>query len=219
MPKKSASERLAECRLAGRTCEVSGCGIPADRWGRLCKRHNKREEQTGHPGGRTIRVKEIEPFIKTARRYIRANQAHPAIEKALRFLYGLINDTRLPVGEHLPRNPTPEDRMARWLQKMRDQGVHEVDALALIVAVYCHREWSPRDFKSDRHFRHQLVTRLLRMVRAPRVELWGAGKPIYRYDRVTVSVRELLGRQMAYHLDFLCNQLSRMLCQRLRQNP
>ena len=95
--------------------------------------------------------------------------------------------------EFLPNRATPEERLGRWLDKMKDQEVHETDALAMIVAMYCHREAYPRDFKSDRHFGHQLVIRLLRMVRAPRLEAWGGGRPVYRYDRVTVAVREMLG--------------------------
>lgn len=218
MPKKTAQERLIDCRWAGRVCDVPGCGLPTDRWGRLCAGHDKREEQTGHPDGQTLRVADLQPFIDAARSYLKTNQDHAAITAALRFLYDLIHGPRRRV-EFLPRNATPEDRTGRWLDKMQAQGVHEVDALALVVAIYCHREAYPRDLKSDRHFRHQLVIRFLRMVRAPRVELWGGGRPFYRYDRVTVAVRELLGRRLEDHLGLLCLRLARLLTKHLRHIP
>ena len=66
MTNKSARERLAECRKADRTCEVSDCYFPTQKWGRLCDSHDKTEERTGHPDGRTIRVAELQPFIGAA---------------------------------------------------------------------------------------------------------------------------------------------------------
>ncbi len=170
MSKKSARERLSECRMSGRICEVRGCGLPTQKWGRLCSKHDKTEENTGHHSGRTIRVSELQPFLDLTRPYIRKNADHPAIAVALRWLYDLIHGPRRRT-EFLPRNATPEDRLGRWLDKTKDQDVHEADALAMIAALYLHREAYPRDFKSDRHFRHQLVIRFLRMVRAPRVDM------------------------------------------------
>ena len=76
-----------------------------------------------------------------------------------------------------------------------------------LVAMCCH----PRDFKSDRHFRHQLVIRFLRMVRAPRVEMWGGGSAIYRYDRIMVAVRELFGQRLEARLGLLCLRMARIL--------
>ena len=140
------------------------------------------------------------------------------IAAALRWLYDLVYGPRRRV-EFLPRNATPEDRLGRWLDKMKDQEVHEVDALAMITALYLHREAYPRDFKSDRHFRHQLVVRFLRMVRAPRVEMWGGGKAIYRYDRITVAVREMLGQKLEGHLALLCLRMARILSEHLGFQP
>lgn len=218
MPKTDHDARLAECRRAGRVCEVRSCDLPADRWGRLCAAHDKREEQTGHPKGRTIRVAELQPFIGAARSYLQKNRDHPAIALALRFLYDLIYGPRRRV-EHLPRNATPEDRIGRWLDKMQAQEVHELDALARVVAIYCHREAFPQDFENDRHFRHQLVIRFLRMVRAPRKKRWGSGRAVYRYDRVTVAVREQLGDRLERSLGRLCLQLARMLTKHLGFTP
>ena len=70
--------------------------------------------------------------------------------------------------------------------------------------------------KNDRHFRHQLVIRFLRMVRAPRVEMWGGGSAIYRYDRIMVAVRELFGQRLEAHLGLLCLRMARILQEHTR---
>ena len=75
---------------------------------------------------------------------------------------------------------------------------------------------SPRDFNSDRHFQHQLVIRFLRMVRAPRVEMWGGGSAIYRYDRIMVAVRELFGQRLEARLGLLCLRMARILQEHTR---
>ena len=216
MTNKSARERLAECRKADRTCEVSDCYFPTQKWGRLCDSHDKTEERTGHPDGRTIRVAELQPFIDLTRRYIKKHAEHPQIAEELRWLYDLIHGPRQRI-EFLPRGATPKQRLSRWLDRLADQNVHEVDALAMLVALYQFRETYPRDFKSDRHFRHQLVIRLLRMVRAPRLEAWGGGKAIYRYDRITVAVREALGERIESRLGLLCLRIARLLTPTLKQ--
>jgi len=202
-------KRLAQCRALNRTCDVRGCHMPTQKWGRWCDKHDKINERTGHPRGHTIRVATVKPLIKPIRNYIRENRDHPSIQQALLWLYELVYGPRSRV-QDIHRKSKPEDRLGRFLDKMKAQNVHEVDMLAIIVAMYLMRELYPNDFKTDRHFRHQIATRLLRMVNAPRKEKWGGGHAIYIYDRITVGVRELLGPHLETNLGLLCNQIARL---------
>lgn len=91
--------------------------------------------------------------------------------------------------------------------------------LTQIAALYLHRDLYPGDYRNDRHWRHQLVIRLLRMVRAPRTEMWGGGKPIYQFDAVTVGVRELLGPTIQDQAGNLCLRIARLLTEQFKPRP
>lgn len=210
-------DRLVDRRAYGTTCEVTGCLYPAHKLGRYCREHAKVNERTGHPLGTTIRYAEIKHLVKASRRYIRQNMDHPQIAEALAWLYDLINDPWRRRIDHVPRNATPKQRLGRWLDRFEDQRVHEIHALALVAGMYLHREMYPRDYRSDRHFQHQLAVRFLRMIRAPRVERWKDGKPYPRYDRIGVQLREYLCSLLQPRLGLLCEQMARLLSHHLLQ--
>lgn len=98
---------------------------------------------------------------------------------------------------------------------MKARGVTPEEMLAMVTAFYLLQEWHPRAFKSDRHFRHQLANRLLRMVNAPRSEVWQAGERAYRHDRVTVGMRELLATRITSALGVTCLSMARVIVKAL----
>lgn len=153
----------------------------------------------------------IKPLVKVATRYIKDNQTHPTINAALTALYRLVNNPQRKRVKDLSPRSTVKDRIDRWLDRLADQGHHEVDMLATITAMFMHRELYPNDFKSGRNFNHQVVTRFLRMVRAPRRERWSEGKPIYIYDRITVGVRESLSTTLGTLVGPVCDGMGRLL--------
>jgi len=211
-------ERLAVRHAQGITCEVQGCDYPVRNLSQCCKEHDLRNYRVGHPLGTTIRFSTIEPLVKVARRYLRDNQDHPAIHDATAWLYHLINDPRRKRVEYLTARSTPRERVDRWLDRLKNQGIHEVGVLAVIVGMFMLRDLYPRDFKSDRHFTHQLVNRVCRMVRAPRQERWGGGQPIYTYDRVTAGVKDRLGAMLQGKLSLISSQIARLLSQSILDN-
>lgn len=210
-----ARQRLEEVGGRWRLCDVQGCQRQTQKWGKYCEAHDNTNERTGHPDGYTVRVSTLKPYLDMASEFIRDHKGHPAIQAALRWLVVLVYCDRPPVN-HLGQNAPPHLRVNRWLDKMKKQGIRPEEMLAMIAAFYLLREDHPRDFKSDRHFNHQLVVRFLRMIRAPWSERWAEGKPYRRYDRVTVKVRELLSRQINEALGLMCLRMARAI---LRPNP
>lgn len=204
-------QRLADRRASGATCDVQGCDYPQQKLGRYCERHDDTNQRTGHPLGKTIRASSIKPFVKMAKKYLEDNRDHPSIQGTLSWLYHLINDPSRRRLDYLSTRATPNQRLGRWLDKLRDQEVHELDALAVITAMYMTRELYPHDYKSDRHFLHQLVIRFLRLAPAPQQERWSDGKRMYRYDRITSGVRDRLGPLLQCKLSLICIQIARLL--------
>lgn len=189
---------------------MQGCGLPVQKVGRLCDRHDQTEQRTGHPLGSTIRAGQLSPFVKLASRYIRKHTDHVAIAACLAWLREYVDAPRTHLTEVRPK-ATPRERLAHWLSRLKRAGVYDHELMAVVVAMYMLRDWEPRLLKSDRHFRHQLAVRFLRKAPAPPILKWRGGSGGLRYDRVTVGTRELLAKQLESGIGFACLGIARLL--------
>src|SRR5690606_9576023 len=106
---------------------------------------------------------------------------------------------------------TPRHRLARWLDQLERAGVYPEELLAIVAAMHLYREVRPQAFKSDRHFRHQLVTRFLRKAPAPFIAVWRGGVGGKLYDRITVAVRELLAATLSQAIGLPCLNMAKAI--------
>ena len=189
--KESVRDRIAY-RYGRVDCAVSWCEEPAQGIGRYCSQHDIVNYRTGHPEGRTVRASELKSFRRTARKYLRKNRDHPAIKAGLNWLTHLIYARRPNLVTELRQNSTPRERLDRWMVTFKKQSIDPLEVLSVIVGMYFMDLYDRGAFRGDRHFRHQLVNRILRLAPAPRVTRTSASDHGWRYDRVTVGVREYL---------------------------
>jgi hypothetical protein len=77
MSRSHASTRAAQ--RAHLKCEVQRCSDHVDGLSRYCKKHKQNNSRHGDPNGRAIRVYELNPYIKQARKFLKANIDHPAL--------------------------------------------------------------------------------------------------------------------------------------------
>jgi hypothetical protein len=197
-------------RVMGRRCEVQGCGLPVQKIGRLCERHDGINQRTGHPLGSTILAGQIRPFVKRASRYIRKHKDHVAIAACLEWLREYVNAPR-PHAPEVRRNASAGERLSHWLSRLKRAGVFDHELMAVIIAMHMLREWEPRSFRSDRHFRHQLAIRFLRKAPAPPVFKWRGGAGGLRHDRISVGTRELLARELEAAIGLACFRIAKLL--------
>ena len=195
MVKRTVRGRIS-ARYGRVDCAVSWCEEPAQKLGSLCEQHDCVNERTGHPEGRTVRASELKAFRRTARKYLRKNRDHPAIKAGLNWLTELVYSRRQLSRGELHPNATPKERLDRWMHHFSSKSVDPLDMLAVITGMYFMRLYDRGAFKGDRHFRHQLVIRLLRLAPPPRVPKASVNDHGWRYNRITVGVREYLGRRI-----------------------
>jgi len=155
-------------------------------------------------------VGQISPFIKRASQYIRANQDHATIAATLEWCRSYIHEANAPLTE-VHRNSTSRQRLSHWLSRLKRAGIYDYELIATVVAMYMLREWEPRSFRSDRHFRHQLAIRFIRKAPAPPAYKWRSGTGGLRYDRVTVGTRELLARELEEAIGVACFRIAKLL--------
>lgn len=208
MPSSAFAAALAERRDSAPKCAVFGCHHPAQGIGRYCTKHDATDYRTGHPQGRTIRFSEVAPFVDKARRFIADHRDHPGIVAACKWLASLIaNAEDLGAGF---RCITPQQKVDRFLAKMHREGIQPETMLALVAGMVAMRSFDARKFRNDRHFNHQLVTRFIGLVPAPR---FADGSR--RYDRTTVRGRDYLASRLMKALGLLTSRIAKVIVDRM----
>lgn len=209
--KPTVHHRIRERAASFRQCAVEECWQPVQKLGSLCSTHDKRNEETGDPNGRTIRKGELRTYRRMVAAYINDNRNHPALDAALSWLSDFICRPRTYTSTRLRRGRvSPEVRLAHWLASMAGQGVWPEEALAEIVAVFMLRERVPHAFASDRHFRHQLARRFLRLRRSGE-SARRDGRRGQVYARINVGLRELTWRHLEHGVGLLAFTMARTL--------
>ncbi|SMF40257.1 hypothetical protein SAMN06265365_113140 [Tistlia consotensis] len=187
MTDPETERRLREARASARPCAFAGCQLPRKELGQFCSTHAKRQENTGDAAGRMITTLELSPYRDLAEAFIDRNRQHPGIIAALVRIQSWINS-----GETPPRvtPSTPADqRTSAWFARMRREGVWPESVLAMVFGLYALQADQPATFASDRHFRHMLAYRVLRLVPGER-RYSSSGQRFYA--RVPARVRDYL---------------------------
>jgi hypothetical protein len=178
-----------------RSCEVASCGLPRAKVSRYCERHDLQDQRTGHPCGRTIRKHALKPYVVLAQRYIHDYRDHEAVQAALRWLDNMVYRDHPDYPLH-PR-AKPEERVTRFLRRMKKSAVSPELMLASCVAMFLFRMNDPLSFPSDRHHRHQVANYFLRLAPAPYNMTYRSGRGAKKYDRITAPTREFLYKRLS----------------------
>jgi hypothetical protein len=72
-------------------CAVKDCGLPATQISQFCKLHYDRNRKAGHPEARRITTKALGWTLRDAKKAIRQNLKHPAVQDALRAIEQMLN--------------------------------------------------------------------------------------------------------------------------------
>ncbi|MGE4193312.1 MAG: hypothetical protein AB7E51_07980 [Pseudodesulfovibrio sp.] len=156
---------------------------------------------------------ELRPYLEMAQAFSEANKNHPALTSARVMLGDLMTKAQWHEVNHKSQAVWP--RVSNWLVKLRSAGVTPSEILTVIIAMFIMQEDDPRRFKSDREFRHSLVTRILRL---PSSRKEWEGKTIYRKDRITVGVKDFLSDKLCTSgIGVLALRVSRSILKRERE--
>ena len=202
-------ETIAINLQRGRSCEVPSCGLPRAKVSRYCERHDLHEQRTGHPLGRSIRKHELKPYIALVSRYIGTYRDHPAIQAALRWLQAFVY--RDHPHYTLRHGSPPEQRLTRFLARLKKSAVSPEEMLASCVAMFLMREHDPLSFPSDKHFRHQVSRYFLRLAPAPFNMTYRGGRGAKMYDRITPGTREYLYSRLSETIGIACHNMSKAI--------
>lgn len=188
MPEYMSPREKIVCR-SGKNCDVPGCFLPVSKFSRYCGRHDLINERTGHPLGYTITKGKLRPYLEEARRFLALHRDHPGIEDTLKW-FGWFMATANPPSRIHTRS-SASARFEWWRAALHKAGAAPEELLAVLLGMFLLQEHEPRAFKSDRHFQHQVVVRLLRLA-APGRDSRGR----QQRNRITVGVREALAQIM-----------------------
>ena len=149
-------ERLPQ--TAHRQCSAPGCPARVHRLSAYCPAHDDTNKRTGHPLGRTVLVRDLQPYRTRAARFISTHRNDDRLEGLVVVLSTILEQAQRPAGSW-----RPGVRLAFWLASLKAAEVPPMDILATILGMYAMREDEPRTFRSDRHFWHQTAIRVFRL--------------------------------------------------------
>jgi hypothetical protein len=206
-------KRLARLKANPQHCSIPGCFQYRKNFSQYCRYHDDRNRDTGHPLGKTVNKGELKPYLVKAQAFTEANKNHAALTSARVMLGDLMAKAQWHEINHKSQAVWP--RVSNWLVRLRSAGVTPSDILTVIIAMFIMQEDDPRRFKSDREFRHSLVTRILRL---PSSRKEWEGKTIYRNDRITVGVKDFLSDKLCNSgIGVLALRVSRYILKRERE--
>jgi hypothetical protein len=134
---KRASTYSIEERARQRNaqCAVEGCWKPARVISQYCKLHWDRDRKRGHPEAGRITTATLKWTIRDAKKAIRQNLKHPAVQDALRALEQLL-DWGKRNGAHRWARGREDDGKRRAMLWLAHVKATPRELLAKIVAIY-----------------------------------------------------------------------------------
>ncbi len=151
-------------------CRVDGClKKQRNRLSPLCAAHARRKRLTGDPLGSYIPISTKNPVIKEASRYIINNQGAAPIEAGLKWC-GIWLQSGSSTGAEW-RDKTPQQTVDSLILRLHESDVSPVQVLATLSAYYFLYNHRQGTFRSDDHFRYQMVKALLALAPLPVVRM------------------------------------------------
>jgi hypothetical protein len=124
-------------------CEVNGCFKVRHNSSQYCANHARRAQAYGHPDGRPISHKELEPYLKTAKAFLKTYADRKSTRSAIHIL-----DALLTHGSAMATDE-PDDTLCRELKRLRDGNVTGKEMLEVLSAVWLYSfnqpHWLPDD--------------------------------------------------------------------------
>lgn len=208
----SIDERMRQLHL--RPCSLEGCHSPAWRLSPLCRKHRRRQENTGDPEGDTVRAKELEAYRSIATAYLTDHADHPTIMLGRQLMAGFLYWGAAHAPGRVDRRTSPNARAKGWIAAIKRQGVDPLDALAELMAVHILHLEQPDRFRSAGHYAHQVALRFCRLAKPPFANLAdplvtsrnshltaGTAKSLFRFIRRNVGsfVSQAAEAAIRYH--------------------
>ena len=151
-------------------CRVDGCTkMQRNRLSPFCAAHARRKRLTGDPLGSFIPKAIKNPIIKEAVRYIVRNQNAAPIGAGLKWCEIWLQSGCSTGAEW--RDKTPQQTVDSLILRLREGGVTPAQVLATLSAYYFLYNHRPGTFRSDDHFRYQMVKALLALAPLPVVRM------------------------------------------------
>lgn len=154
-------------QLSLRPCSLPGCEAPAWRFSRFCRRHRRKEEETGHPAGYTVTDRQLEPYRKLAADYLTRYAEHEAVKAGIEWMRGFLREADAQAPLKARRGSNTRSRAMTRIAAVHRRGVTPDAALATLIGLYAMRLEQPTAFLGERHFQHQVGHRFCRLAKAP----------------------------------------------------
>lgn len=175
-------------------CEAKGCSQPRDgtqqrRWSKYCSYHDRRNQATGDPLGKTISRAALRPYVTMVNDTLDLNPGHAGVQAAIAW-----TAYRMKVAQSRSHRYRQHARYRAdaLFARLRDQKVMPYYVVATVTAIYLMREFDPHRFTSDRHFNHQLAKAVYDL--APHLRAGSANSSAGR--QLSVGLREYLSAEM-----------------------
>lgn len=214
-PLPGARRRLEPHKIAAnqeRLCEVPGCGLRRQGLGRYCHQHDDTATRTGHPLGKNLRPSMLQPYADRVREFLEKHRDHPGIVAGIAWSASLIDSGQ--IGRR-PTGKRPPAVYLRWhLGRIKAIAVDPREVLVRTAAMYLWREFSPRTFADDRHWRHQLARMVFRLASTRRSDTGSIETP-----HPSVRTRELLADRLTGALGVLSLRIAREVMRGLEREP
>jgi hypothetical protein len=146
-PEKKTSTYSIEARASQRQaqCAVEGCWKPATCISQWCTVHKDRHRKRGHPEAASITPGMLKWTLSSAKRAIRTNLKHPAVQDALRALEQLL-DWGKRNGAHRWHRGREDDGKRRAMLWLAHVKAKPRELLAKIIAIYMLEQSFPNYF-------------------------------------------------------------------------
>ena len=201
---------------AGLTCSVPGCDYPIARrqFGLLCSKHRTRYHSVGHPTGKSLKVGMFDRWRRDyARPFLEQQARHQGIINAIALLDTLIKSAEYPRGRYDAHMPVSH-KSRSWFSILKDRGVEGRDVLEGLIACYAIREYDPRQFADDRHWRHQVALRVIGLGNRGSGGLGGPVAP----NRTSGTLREHLFKTIHQHVGLLALRAAREIVEQINSD-
>jgi hypothetical protein len=146
--KASTFEIEERARRRNVECAVSDCWKPATCVSQFCKFHKNRNQKRGHPEAARISTKVLGWTLRTAKRAVRENLKHPAVQDALREIE-LLLDWGKRNGAHRWAKGREDDGKRRAMLWLAHVIATPRELLNKIVAIYMLEQQFPNMFADE----------------------------------------------------------------------
>lgn len=213
MAKLKPSQRLYRIRNKLTRCEVGDCPMRRHSSSQYCANHARRSLAYGHPDGHPVTKKQLAPYHKQAKAFLKQHKDHKATLTAVQILDELLRRGTLMAAED------PDEPVFRELRRLSDLGLTGAEALEVLCAVWLYARYEPRSLPDDMRLTFALSRAFLQTrPQSVRQSSWCWGKERRAYHKPGASVHRDLGQLLRDRLGiFFINMVKALDAEAERQ--